>query len=149
MPHKKPDLRQEVDEMDDEKCDKGPILNRIVDHVERLDKHAAKSERFQESMSEAVVLIARQQEKIVAIADKTQRNQDDIQNLFKLTRTVETHLNDHILSSGHSAQGKQDKDTKFDRVQVAVITAAILGALGFAKQFIQTVMSFMTTHSGG
>jgi hypothetical protein len=145
MPHQKPSLRQDV-EMSDEKCDKGPILNRIVDHVERLDKHAERSEVFQSKMSEALISIAGHQEKILAVADKTQRNETDIQHLFKLNRETETNITDHILSPRHSPQGKTD--TRFDKVQVAVVTAALLGGCAFVWKFIQTVMVFMT-QSGG
>jgi hypothetical protein len=101
-------------------------------------------------MSDALVSIAGQQEKILAVADKTQRNEDDIQHLFKLNRAVEITVTDHILTPRHSPQGNTDNtDTKFDKVQFTVITAAIMGAGAFIWKFIQTVMSFMTTHSGG
>jgi hypothetical protein len=137
------ELRQEMAEVTD--CNQGPVLERIVSKLGILDEHAKDQKVFQRDMSNAIVTIAQQQEKLVAIADKTDQNKNDIDNLFKINRETEKRLNGHIESAGHSPQGDSSnavKASNYDKIQVSLITSAILGAAAVVYKFIEKVIDY-------
>lgn len=124
-------------------CNQGQVLTGIVDKLDRLDEHARDNKLFQRDMSNAIVTIAQQQEKLVAIADKTDQNKIDINNLFKINRETEKRLNTHIESAGHSPQGDSSnavKASNYDKIQVSLITSALLGAAAVVYKFIEHVL---------
>ena len=129
-------------------CDQGPVLVRIVDRLERLDEHAENTKNFQKEMSGALITIAAQQERLVAIADKTDSNKDDINSLFKINRENERRLNDHI--NNHSApislnktnpDGSLSKAKKWDMLTMSLFTGAALGAAGFIWKLVEKAIT--------
>ena len=140
MPHHQ--LKQEViDTVGHAGCNKEPVLEKIVGQLDRLDEHARDNKLFQRDMSKAVVDIAKHQERLIAIADKTDQNKTDIDNLFHINRNTEKRLNTHIESAGHSPQGDSSnaaKASNYDKIQVSLITSAILGAAAVVYKFVRS-----------
>ena len=116
-------------------CDKGPVLEQLLDSVGELKLD-------QKRMIDALVDLAKHQERLVALADRTTENKEDIDLLFKSQREVEAQLINriqdidsrfvaHIVNHptpesckgskilGHTSEGK------FDKIQVAVILTMI------------------------
>lgn len=127
-------LRQDVmDAAGHPGCEQSPVLGRIVDHLERLDEHAKDTKAFQKEMVQVMKTQSAQTERLVAIADKTERNRDDIAK-------TEKRLNYHILSPGHSPVGRTDSDSKakkWDKLTTSLIIGAILGAGSFIWKLIE------------
>jgi len=116
-------------------CDKGPILNQLLESVQEF--------RYdQKRMVGALIDIAKQQERLVALADRTADNQRDIDTLYKIQREEAAHLENvmreldqkvqtHLVGHPSPESCKLRKslspnvDGKFDKVQVAVILAMV------------------------
>jgi len=141
-------LKQDIlESQGHEGCNKEPVLDKIVGQLDRLDEHARDAKVFQRDMSKAVVAIAQQQERLVAIADKTDQNKHDIDNLFHINRETEKRLTDHITSAGHSPQGDNTnaaKASNYDKIQVSLITSAILTVAAVIWKFIEKVLSVVS-----
>lgn len=131
-------------------CDKGPILDQLLESVGelRLD---------QRRMVDALVDIAKHQERLVALADRTTENRRDIDTLFTMIREndanlmnglrdldgrVTNHLVNHPKPETCVAPPLLKKpDGKFDTIQVAVILSLIYF---MANQFWGIISSLVT-----
>ena len=116
-------------------CDKGPVLEQLLDSVGELKLD-------QKRMIDALVDLAKHQERLVILADRTTENKTDIDLLFKSQREIETQfanrLQDldsrfvaHIIKHPTPESCKSSKilgqsyEGKFDKIQVAVILTMI------------------------
>ncbi|MCK5643019.1 MAG: hypothetical protein KAJ19_19585, partial [Gammaproteobacteria bacterium] len=113
--------------MSDNHCDKGPILDQLTAGLDRV-------EQGQQKMVDAVIEMARTQERIIGIADKTADNHGDIENLFNLVRSTETALKDHIVQAHtipitptpHSTRLIDDAKN-WSKLKASLVGAAVLG----------------------
>lgn len=133
-------------------CDKGPILDKIQIYIDQLQQSQNNISLSQEKMTSAVIEIARHQERIISLAEKQEHNDKDIDNLYKLQRRHDERLTAHILSSGHTAEGKVDgglvtKADNWNKLQLSIATAALLGAGGTIYKFITTVLDQLSSIS--
>lgn len=116
-------------------CDKGPVLEQLLDSVGELKLD-------QKRMIDALVDLAKHQERLVALTDRTSENKVDIDLLFKSQREVEAQLINriqdidsrfvaHIVNHPTPENCKGSKilghtyEGKFDKIQVAVILTMI------------------------
>ena len=117
-------------------CDKGPVLDKLLDTVYEL-----KSD--QKKVVDALIDLAHHQERIVSLADKTADNKKDIDTLYQLQRETEAGILDtarsldqrftsHLMNhpspdtcSIRTRPGLLSPDSKFDKVQVAVILSML------------------------
>lgn len=117
-------------------CDKGPVLDKLLETVYEL-----KSD--QKKMVDALIDLAHHQERIVSLADKTAENKKDIDTLYQLqrevganlietTRTLDLRFTSHLVNHptpdicGTKAKpGFLNNDSKFDKIQVAVILSML------------------------
>jgi len=159
MPHRLQQLLyQETGEgesMNPANCDKGPVLDQIQRYIGELQRSQERSQQTQDKMSESLIQIAAQNERIIALAEKTGKNEHDINNLYKYQRDTDKRITEHILSPGHTAAGipfngvTTDKAEKWDKLQVSIVTAALLGAAGTIWKFVQVVLNQLNHLNGG
>lgn len=113
--------------------------------INRIEGAISEFRDVQKNMANAMVDMARSQERIIALADRTAVNQKDVENLYALIRELDKTMTKHILQSGHSMLGKSDTklvtDTKFDKLQVALITGIGLAALNALWDILQGLVS--------
>ena len=143
--------------MSDDDCDKGPAIERIElilqEHQQGQERQSAAFIKSQDKLTEAIIKVAQQQEKIVALVDKTADNKQNIDNVYDLNRETEKRLTDHILTSGHSSPGQPDvlpkQDSKFDKLQIAIIGAVILGAGNAFLDILKSITDQLSKLNGG
>lgn len=123
-------------------CDKGPVLQQLVDNVTEFKTD-------QKKIMGALIDIAKHQERLVTLADKTthiservSENKKDIDLLYQLFRENEAHhlnsfrdldirVTTHLLHHPSPETCRINKvlvpgpDGKFDKIQVAVIIGFI------------------------
>lgn len=139
-------------------CDKGPILDTLLNSMSELQKD-------QKVMVNALVSIAQHQERLVALADKTEENKNSITMLFKLQRESEAHLSNairdieqklnlHMLNHPSMENCKvnglfsQGKDDKFSKVQISVIVTFILFMATQLWEFVRSTLAVLKSLTG-
>lgn len=144
--------------MADTSCDKGPILDTLLEKM-----HEVKQD--QKKMVDALVSIAQHQERLVSLADKTEENRTNIGMLFQLQRESEAHtanafrdldqkltvhLVNHPTMESCKASGllQPDHEGKFDKIQLTVIIAFIMFMATQVWEFIRASISAMRTLGG-
>ena len=130
---------------DADHCDKGPILDQLAIAIERVEAGQLK-------MVDAVVEMARTQERIISLADKTTDNHEDIQNLFTLVRNTEAALKDHIIKAHTLPPTPHDPTLKtaagnWTKLKASLVTAAALGLCKILYDFIVIVMDKIASGS--
>lgn len=140
-------------------CDKGPILEQLLDSVGEL-----KSD--QKRMVNALVDIAKHQERLVALADRTSENKRDIDTLYQLQREGEAHLinttreldlriTNHLVHhpTPEACKGikvlSTNSDGKFDKIQVAVVLTMIYFLSNQVWGLLQSLVQAAQRVAGG
>ena len=144
--------------MSETDCNKGPVLDQLLSSVSEL-----KSD--QRRMVDALVDIAKHQERLVALADRTEENRVDIGQLAQQHRESESllyeHLRDvdnkiisHMLNHPNPDTCRLSKaltpnnDGKFDKVQVAVILALTYFLAGEAWKLLSGLVQSVKALGG-
>ena len=102
--------------------------------IGRLEEHMIEAKDMQKQQILILVDMAKTQERYVALADKTDQNREDLkvlqtkvdsgfQEAFNRLRKVETTV---CSPSGVKIDGDRKGDSKFDKLQVTIITALCL-----------------------
>lgn len=119
--------------MTESTCDKGPVLTQLLESVSELKNDSKR-------MVDALVEIAKHQERLIALADRAKENHNNIEHLYQLhhqgeaqLQTLAQRLDDritkHLLNHPCPESCKNNKvfsvdnNGKFDKVQVAVVLA--------------------------
>lgn len=126
--------------MSADNCDKGPVLEQITTRLGELHEISTR-------MADAVVEIAKQGERMIGLADKTEQNHNDIQNLFTLFRDHETKF--HISPASPVNNSLATKAANWNMLQVAVVTAAVLGLGKLGWDFVTLVLGQLDKLAGG
>lgn len=102
--------------------------------IERLEEHMIESKEMSRQQTQILIDMAKTQERYAALVDKTDQNRDSLimldakmergfEEIFTRLRTVETTV---CSSSGVRTDGDRKSDTRFDKVQVTIITTLCL-----------------------
>lgn len=126
--------------MADGTCDKGPVLEQIIQRVNEM--HGSQKE-----MTQAVVEIAKHQERIISLADKTTENANNIDRLYEQGRQVDIRLTEHLIKhpspetcTAVPSLISLNADGKFDKVQVVVITTVVIALGGSIYDVLQSLV---------
>ena len=139
-------------------CDKGPILDTLLEKM-----HEVKQD--QRKMVDALVSIAQHQERLVSLADKTEENKTNIGVLFQLQREYEAHsansfkdidqkLTNHLVNHPSQESCKAsgllqpNSDGKFDKIQITVIVAFIMFAASVIWEFVRSSLAALKSIVG-
>lgn len=141
-----------LDELDEgggvsENCDKGPLLEQIKAHVANLDAGQTK-------LTDAMVDLARQQERIIALADKSNDHSRNIENLYTLCRDNDRQLTRHInsdhtrTSPPNTPDDIKSRAEMFDKVRVAVIIAFVIAVANALWDIGQRTLTILNNTGG-
>lgn len=119
-----------------EQCDKGPVIEQIKSTLADLRDSNVK-------ISEALIQIARQQERLVSLADKTDSNREDIAKLFEIVRENEKRFNEFLLKRVNTIPASTAAKN-WNNLEKVIVTAATMGALSFFWKIYAAVMGGVT-----
>ena len=108
----------------------------------------------QDKITDVLIDVAKTQERLLSVADKTDQNRQDIDNLGRCIRKsiYEVRETVHDVENHVSALSVQQSyfkspNGKFDKTQITVITGAVTGFLTFIYTLVNKLIDFVL--SGG